>query len=158
GFYANVFAIPAAKIAGNAVTVAAVRDTGVYLTPLMQYFQKTACRLADCVIANSNAVRDWLINDGLNAKRLHVIRNGIAIPPQRAGSENFRVRKELGIAFVAPVVATVCRLTPSKGLEDLLRAAVRVTACLPRVQFLIAGTDLSQPGYKAELEQRAVDL
>jgi glycosyltransferase involved in cell wall biosynthesis len=29
---------------------------------------------------------------------------------------------------------------------------------LPRVQFLIAGTDLSRPGYKVELERYAADL
>ena len=158
GFYANVFAIPAAKLARRPVTVAAVRDTGVYLTPVMQRFQKAACRLADCVIANSNAVRDWLINDGLNTKRIRVIRNGIAIPSEREGTGSSRIRKELGIPFDAPVVATVCRLTPSKGLEDLLQAAVRVTACLPTVRFLIAGTDLSQPGYKVELERYTDDL
>src|SRR5207253_1540452 len=97
GFYANVFAIPAAKLAARPITVAAVRDTGVYLTPLMQRFQKAACRFADGVIANSNAVRDWLVNDGLNAKRIHVIRNGIAIPAKREDTGSFRVRKELGI-------------------------------------------------------------
>ena len=141
------------------VIVAAVRDTGVYLTPVMRRFQKAACRLADCVIANSNAVRDWLVNDGLNAKRIRVIRNGIAIPAKREGAtEGFRVRKELGIPFDDAVVATVCRLTPSKGLENLLRAAAGVTACLPHVQFLIAGTDLSQPGYKVQLERYAADL
>jgi L-malate glycosyltransferase len=158
GFYANVFAIPAAKLARRPVTLAAVRDTGVYLTPIMRYAQKTACRLADCVVANSNAVRDWLVNDGVNAKRIRVIRNGIAIPPKREDTEHFRIRKELGIPLDTPIVATVCRLTPSKGLEDLLRAAVRVTACLPRVQFLIAGSDLSQPGYRLQLERFAADL
>jgi glycosyltransferase involved in cell wall biosynthesis len=158
GFYANVFAIPAAKFARRAVTLAAVRDTGVYLTPIMQYAQKTACRLADCVVANSNAVRDWLVNDGVNAKRIRVIRNGIAIPPKRDNTEPLRIRKQLGIPLDAPMVATVCRLTSSKGLEDLLRAAVRVTACLPSVQFLIAGSDLSQPGYRLQLERSAADL
>jgi len=158
GFYGNVFAIPAAKLARRPVTLAAVRDTGVYLTPWMQRFQKAACNLADGVIANSNAVRDWLVNDHVNAKRIHVIRNGIAIPPKREGVKNFRVRKELGIALDAPVITTVCRLTASKGLEDLLKAAVRITACLPRVQFLIAGTDLSRPGYKVQLEQYAAEL
>jgi glycosyltransferase involved in cell wall biosynthesis len=158
GFYANVFAVPAAKLARRPVIVAGVRDTGVYLTPVMRRFQRAACRLADCVIANSNAVRDWLVNDGLNAKRIRVIRNGIAIPPKTGDTVTFRVRRELGIPFDDAVVATVCRLTPSKGLENLLRAAARVTACLPHVQFLIAGTDLSQPGYKVQLERYAADL
>src|SRR5690349_28377 len=49
GFYGNVFAIPAAKLAGRPVTVAAVRDTGVYLTPWMRRFQKAACHVADGV-------------------------------------------------------------------------------------------------------------
>src|SRR5262245_38806224 len=96
GSYANVFAVPAAKLARRPVIVAGVRDTGVYLTPVLRRFQRAACRLADCVVANSNAVRDWLVNDGLNSKRIRVIRNGIAIPPKTGGIETFRVRKELG--------------------------------------------------------------
>jgi L-malate glycosyltransferase len=158
GFYANVLAVPAAKMARCPVTIAAVRDTGVYLTPTMRHIQRVVCRLADCVIANSNAVRDWLIGEGINHKGIHVIRNGIAIPPKREDADSFRVRKELGIPFDAPIVTTVCRLTPSKGIEDLLKAAVRVTACLPRVRFLVAGKDLSQPGYMLQLERYAADL
>jgi glycosyltransferase involved in cell wall biosynthesis len=158
GFYANVFAIPAARLSRQPVTIAGVRDTGVYLTPTMRRCQKAACRLADCIVANSNAVRDWLVNDGVDPGRITVIRNGIVVPPEKVGGERFSVRKELGIPFDAPVVATVCRLTPSKGLEDLIQAAARVKTSMPRVQFLIAGKDLSQPGYRAQLETYAAQL
>jgi len=40
GFYANVFAIPAAKLGRVPVTVASIRDTGAYLTPMKRRVQR----------------------------------------------------------------------------------------------------------------------
>lgn len=54
GFYANVFSIPAARLAGS-VTIASVRDTGVFSDRIKAktILQGSVCRLADRVIANS---------------------------------------------------------------------------------------------------------
>jgi hypothetical protein len=54
GFSPNVFSIPAARLA-RCVTIASVRDTGVFtnLAKVKSMLQRTACRLADRVIANS---------------------------------------------------------------------------------------------------------
>src|ERR1051326_3064533 len=43
GFYANVFAIPAAKMAGKCITVASIRDMGQLLTPAKRNLPKTIC-------------------------------------------------------------------------------------------------------------------
>src|ERR1700728_4844053 len=45
GFYPNVFAIPAARLAGAAI-VASIRDTGDGLTPTQRRIQKLICRMA----------------------------------------------------------------------------------------------------------------
>src|SRR6185295_5402294 len=97
GYYPNVFSVPAARLAG-CVTIASVRDTGVFTSQikLKTLSQKAACHLADRVIANSSAVRDWLVRIGVSEDHVHVIPNGIVLPEQPAGTD-FPIRRELGI-------------------------------------------------------------
>src|SRR6185436_19542597 len=64
GFYPNVFAVPAARLAGASIVVASIRDTGDALTPLQRRLQKLVCRLADCVLVNAEAIRQRLIEEG----------------------------------------------------------------------------------------------
>src|SRR4051812_5562496 len=68
GFYPNVFAVPAARMAG-CVSIASVRDTGVFVSnkKMKVWALRTACRFAHCIIANSDAVSDWLISEGFPA-------------------------------------------------------------------------------------------
>ncbi|HEY2384647.1 MAG TPA: glycosyltransferase [Terriglobia bacterium] len=158
GFYPNVFSIPAARFAG-CVAVASVRDTGVFSSQvaLKTLSQKTACRLADHIIANSSAVKGWLTGLGLNENHIDVIPNGIALdgPPRR--SLAFPIRRELGISTEAPVIAVVSRLNPRKGIEYFLHAAVTVADRFPAARFLIVGGS-ADPAYKSSLEKLAGDL
>jgi glycosyltransferase involved in cell wall biosynthesis len=154
GFYANLFTIPAARLAGNCVTIASVRDTGAFTNhkKLRSISQMIACGFADSVIANSEAVRDWLVGLGLNENHIQVIPNGIAIPDAPAAPSDFPIRRELGLDPDAPVAAVICRLTPGKGLEYFLEAAVRVGNCMPSARFLIVGSAKVNPPYKQVLE------
>ena len=53
-----------------------IRDTGAYLTPLKQRVNKMICGLADCVVANADAVRRWLIGQGYTSlARDYLFRN-----------------------------------------------------------------------------------
>src|SRR2546428_1974883 len=64
GFYANVFAIPAAWLAGTPVIIASIRDTGGYLTPTQNLVHKFMCRLADCIVVNAEAIKRRLLAGG----------------------------------------------------------------------------------------------
>src|SRR5262252_7497650 len=98
GFYPNVFSIPAARAAG-CITIASVRDTGVFTSQvkLKTITQKLACKLADCVIANSSAVRDWLVSLGIDKNHIRVIPNGIALSRYTGRPTTFPIRREMGI-------------------------------------------------------------
>jgi L-malate glycosyltransferase len=137
-FYANVFALPAAWIAGTPVIIASIRDRGVYLTPMQQRLQRQACKLADCVLVNAASIRDWLIEDGYDPERIVVIRNGIDadrfVVPRRP-----QLRAELGLPPTAPLVTMMSRLIPMKGLEDFIDAAAFVSWHRPDIRFLIVG-------------------
>ena len=157
GFYANVFAIPAARLAGVEVVVASIRDTGDHLTGLQKSMQKWACRAADHVLVNARAVAALLGAQGYGLARLSVIHNGIDVSRfgQRLPTGNLRA--ELGLPATAPLVAVFSRLNRLKGIEYFLQAAASLAARFEQVRFLVVGDSVSQ-AYRDELERCAAGL
>ena len=156
GFYTNVFAIPAAKLGRVPVIVASIRDTGAYLTPMKGRVQRVICRLADCVVANAEAVKTWLVNEGYDERRITVIRNGIDPAPFGRKATDGKLHQELGLPPGAPLVAVLCRLSPIKGIEYFLEAATTVAASAPEARFLIVGEAESKDAeYRRRLEAYA---
>lgn len=141
-FYSNVFAVPAARLAGVPVVLASVRDRGVYLSAAQKKLQRWALGLADQVLVNADSIRDWLLEQGLRGDRISVIKNGIDLsryPDIRAPSG---VRQELGISESSPIVILMARLDPQKGIEDFIRAVALVAPKYPDARFLIVGATL----------------
>jgi len=120
--------------------------------------QAMACRLADCVVTNSSAAREWLLKQGLGRHDIHVIPNGIAIPRESHYRNDFPVRSEFQIDRSAPVIAVISRLVRTKGLEYFLEAATAVSARFPSARFLIVGGACAEPEHRAELENRTAQL
>ena len=140
--YANIFALPAARLAGTPLVVASIRDTGIYLTPIQNRVQKFLCRFADCILVNAEAVRRWLEGQGYPAEKIAVIRNGVDLARFAGRPGNGAVRRSLGLPPRAPLVAVFARLDQNKGLEFFLEAAAIVAARSPSVRFLIVGDRL----------------
>jgi glycosyltransferase involved in cell wall biosynthesis len=151
-FYANVFALPGAALAGVPVRLGARRD--VFMperTPGQQHLQRLAYRLAHRVVANSDAAVRRLVDEGVAASRIVHIANGIDFTafaavsgagPSHAASSGRRV------------ITTVANLRPGKGHDVLLKAAARVLRRIPDVQFRIVGDGPR----RQELEQQAAAL
>jgi glycosyltransferase involved in cell wall biosynthesis len=158
-YYGNAMAVPVARAAGVPVVIASIRDRGVYLTPNQKRVQRYVCRLADCVLVNADSVRDWLVEEGYDAARIRVIRNGIDLScfSERTsvdGQPSTGIRRELGLDPASPLLAVVARLNPSKGLEYLLEAAVQIGARHPDARCLIVGDGDPTGTYRATLEDR----
>lgn len=139
GFYGNVFAIPPARLAAARVVIASIRDRGAYLTPTQQSVQRHVCRLADCVLVNADAVRDWLIGQGYNPAKIVVIPNGVNLRQFANPPDAERTRRELGVPAGAPIVAVVSRLNRLKGIDHFLEAAAIVGRRFPEARFLVIG-------------------
>jgi glycosyltransferase involved in cell wall biosynthesis len=139
GFYPNVFAIPAAWLAGVPVIVASMRDLGIYLTPKGRRLEKFVCRLADRILVNAQAVKRWLIAEGYGQEKITVINNGIDLSRFTTQTRGSRLREELGLPQSTPLIATLCRLHPFKGIETFLDAAAIVAGREKDVRFLIVG-------------------
>ena len=159
GFYSNLFAIPAARLAGAPVVIASIRDCGEALTPAQRRAQRVFCGMADCVLANAEGVRHWLISEGFPERKIRVIRNGITRPALAAVEER-TLRQELGLDASTRLIAVCSRLTPMKGIELFLDAASVVSRAHSEVRFLVIGgpSHIGDGSYKAELERYAASL
>jgi glycosyltransferase involved in cell wall biosynthesis len=138
-FYGNVFGIPPARLAGAPVVVASIRDRGAYLTPMQERVQRHVCRLADCILVNASAVKEWLINQGYNGSTITVIPNGVDLARFKRPPDIERVRHELGVPTRAPLIAVVSRLNRLKGIEHFLEAAAIIGKRLPDARFMVVG-------------------
>jgi len=120
---------------------------------------KFVCSLADCVLANSSAGRNWLIEQGVKEQKIEVIPNGIVLPrrPERASGLS-PMRKEFNIPAGTPVCACVGRLVSGKGIDFYLRAARIVLERGRDVRFLMIGADSSEKNYPSEVEMLAQRL
>ena len=162
-FYPNVFALPAARLARVPRVVASIRDTGVYQTAMQKRVQRLACRLADCIVVNAEAVRRWLVEEGYEPRKIAVIRNGVDLSRFRARGDGGRLRREIGVPPGAPIVAVISRLHEAKGLDDFLEAAAALAARHRETRFLIVGDRLAvkdgavvkEDAYRSGLESLA---
>ncbi len=106
-------------------------------------------RRADCIIAISEAVKDWLVRRrGLPADRIQVIHYGIDPAPFAADGASAKAR--WGLAG-RPVVGAIGRLTPHKGFAALIRSWRLVRQRVPDAVLAIAGWDVA--GHREELER-----
>lgn len=138
GVSSNLFAIPAAKLAGARV-VASIRDMGIYLSPRQRIAQRWICALADHILVNAAAIKEWLVADGYDGDRITVIPNGVDLSRFPRPTRNGGLHSDLGLTADAPLVAVIGRVSRLKGLEDFLTAAAIVAPRFPTARFLIIG-------------------
>ncbi len=158
-FYGNVFAIPPARLVAP-VVIASIRDRSPYLTPMQKRVQRYACRFADRILVNADAVKEWLVREeGYDAARIVVIRNGVDMTRFQSPPAGVPLRRELGLDADARLVVVVSRLAPLKGIEHFLQAAAALSPRYPDVRFLIVGeTSPPNPAYLKQLQELAHSL
>jgi glycosyltransferase involved in cell wall biosynthesis len=149
GFYSNVFAVPAARLAGAAIVVASIRDTGDVLTPAQRQVQRIICKAADCVLVNAEAIREALVKEGYAPCKIVVIRNGIMLSRFGKRQRGGLLRQELGLPLSAPLVMVSSRLNQMKGIQYFLDAAVILAQRFPEARFLVVGDGESRTELEA---------
>lgn len=152
--YPNVFAIPAARLAGVPVIIATLRDMGDLWTPMQRRAQRWVCRAAHRVVANADAVREQALKDGYQPEKLCVIRNGLDLATFSSAHDHVLQREALGLPPHVPVVAVFSRLNHEvKGVHCFLEAAACVAPLHPDVRFLVVGDGPLRPGLEAMAER-----
>jgi glycosyltransferase involved in cell wall biosynthesis len=110
--------------------IGSFRDLGFWRTPTEVCKMRMAYRFFDGFIANSQAVKDYIVNvDRLPAGRMEVIRNGIYVDGTQTSAT--------GGPPLVGIVANCNRAV--KRVQDFIHAAALVHRAHPEVRFAIVG-------------------
>lgn len=98
-------------------------------------------RLASAIVAVSDeARRHYEVHRPYPRGKLVTLRNGIDLARfEDAAGEGPQVRRELGIAPDARVVATVAVLRPDKGIQHMVAALPAIAEGAPEAVYLVVG-------------------
>lgn len=119
--------------------------------------ERAVSRLADLIIANSEAGRRQVLTLGYPRGRVVAVPNGIDTRRfRRDENGRRRVRAEWGIGDDEPLVGLVARLHPIKDHAGFLQAASLVAAEVPGARFVCVG-DGPEPLWQS-LRRRAAEL
>jgi glycosyltransferase involved in cell wall biosynthesis len=144
GFYTNVFGMAGAALARVPARIAFRGETGGFRTPRQLFVERCAYRLAHVVHANSEAVRRQLIAEGVPARKIETVYNGLDLAhftpnsatTREATLSRFKLPTDAGRKFVT-IVANMRNAV--KDHPTFLRAAGRVRAAVPEAAFVLAG-------------------
>jgi glycosyltransferase involved in cell wall biosynthesis len=115
-----------------------------------------AVRIADASVSVSKAVADRLPEPARN--RVTIIQNGVDPVALAPGPADPKVRRELAADPTAPVVLSLSRLVPHKGVDHLVRAVAALPGEQARTQLAIVGAINLDPGFMAHLRALAAEL
>ena len=139
--YANIFGLPGAALARVPVRIGSRRELNPDKSPGQIRLQRLAYRSATKVVANSQAARQILQDEGLEAGSIAVIPNGI----------DPRIFADRKPSAAVRTIITVANLRPEKSHETLLAAASTLLRDYPALRFQIVGAGPR----RADLEELA---
>ncbi|NJM52026.1 MAG: glycosyltransferase [Blastocatellia bacterium] len=157
-FYTNVFGMFAATLAGVKGKIASKRETGSMRSKAQKIIEKLAFSRANAIVANAQAVKNYLISEGISANKINVVYNGLdleRLTPKETNRE--KICEELGLPSNenAKFITLVANLRHTvKNQPMFLRAANKVLEKHPNSHFVLAG----EGELREELEQMASDL
>jgi len=122
---------------------------------------RAAVRYADAALAISAYVRDTIVEMGTPPSRVYTVLNALDASAWDPDLDGSAVRRELGLAPDAPVIASISRLFSWKGPTQLLEASAIVAKEFPALRVLIVGADeryVHGGSYTAELKAQVERL
>ncbi len=141
---ANVIGPIAARMAGVPKVIVSKRALANYKEnfPFLRLVEPMGNMLANVILVNSDAVRrDVERTERHWSGKFRKIYNGVAPIADWTEEERQTFRAREGIPSGARVVLSVSNFFPYKGHEELIEAAGRVIAAIPRILFLLVGRD-----------------
>jgi L-malate glycosyltransferase len=148
---ANVYGVPAARMAGTAAVVSSQRVDRSLWPGAVRHALRITDHLVDGVVVNCEYLRRQLRdNEKVPAGLIHLCYNGIDTGVFHAR----RGERPAALRGASLVIGAVCALRPEKDLATLLEAFASVHDCAPGMKLAVVG---SGPCL-ADLEERARTL
>lgn len=142
-FYTNIFGMFSAFFARVPVRIASKRET-LSKSKNQCLVERQAFRLADKIVANAEAVKQFLVETGVAPEKIVTVHNGLDLqrlePTHDAKREE--ILRELGLPFddetqFVTIVANLRSDVKNHGM--FLRAAQKVKEKIKSVAFVLAG-------------------
>jgi len=157
-FYTNIFGMLSAQLAGVPLAIASKRETSGMRSRWQMRFEKFAFRQANAIVANSEAVKNYLITEGVPGAKIKVVYNGLdleRLTPEI--TDRKKICDELGLPADENIkfITLVANLRHTvKNQSMFLRAAQKVLEKFPDAHFVLAG----EGELRAGLENLAKEL
>jgi glycosyltransferase involved in cell wall biosynthesis len=146
---ANTWARLAARLAGVRWVVASERNVDIWEETYKRVIGRFLARSTDRVIANSEAVRQYLLNrGGLAPDKVVTIYNGVDFDRFRTPCDPAVRRRELGIADDVVLAGCLARIEPAKDHATLLKAFALVSNRVPKLHLVLIGGGSEQERLK----------
>jgi L-malate glycosyltransferase len=100
---------------------------------------KYRSRGVDRIVCISEGIRSVLLSDGMDERKLEVIRSGIDIRRFDGMQPDAGLRAEIGLPDGGVLIGTVASMAGHKDYPNLLAAAAKVLAADPRIVFCAVG-------------------
>jgi glycosyltransferase involved in cell wall biosynthesis len=141
-FYTNIFGMTAATLAGVRGRIASRRETEGIRSPAKRWVERRAFNSAKVVVANAEAIRRQLIDEGLRPEKVVTIHNGIDVT--RIAPQPDERRNELVESFGLPQSSRFVTIVANmrhvmKDQATFLRAAQLTQQAIPESGFVLAG-------------------
>jgi glycosyltransferase involved in cell wall biosynthesis len=147
----NIYAVPAARLAGTAVVISSQRAHRSLAPPLYRHALRLTDRLVDALVVNCEFVRRHLIDDEhVSPGLIQLCYNGI----DTGLFHRARAQRPEPLREASVVVGAVSVLRPEKGLRTLLDAFAQARQVMAGIKLVIVGSGPC----RGELEQRARSL
>ena len=142
-FYTNVFGMLAARAANVKVKIAAKRETSGVRSKSQKIVEKGIFKIANSIVANSNAVEKFLIADGVPSGKIAVIYNGLdleRLAPVETNREKICAKFGLPTGENVKFITLVANLRHAvKNQPMFLRAAKKIAEKISDAHFVLAG-------------------
>ncbi len=153
-FYSSFIGAAAARLAGVRV-IACQRHLKLSDRRAHEVGTRLIHRLAHCVLVNSEAIRDRIIEQGsAPLSKITVIKNGVLEANASRAHSQDDIRRELGINADAKLIGMVARMQPVKGHRFFIDAATIVLREQTNAHFVLVGDGPLRP----EIEDQVARL
>lgn len=115
-------------------------------------FSRWKYRQVDLFIASSEAIRQILVQDGVDPHRAITVHEGVDVE-RLDRIEPISVQAELWLPHHAPVVGNVAALVPHKGQRHLIDAAAMLLRDAPDARVVIFGEGPLRPRLEQQVKQ-----
>ena len=114
-------------------------------------FSRWKYHQVDGFLAASHAIRQTLIEDGIDAERVVTVYEGIDLHRLQA-EPAANIHAEFWLPTQAPIVGAVAALTQEKGHKHLIDAAALVVRHVPDARFVIMGEGELRPALERQIK------